>query len=78
MTRGGRSVTSHTNRRFELAGWVIFVASACFFLIATIRSGDLLSIAGSALFLLACFVFMVPLLRARPLVVENRDCGDGK
>ncbi|NNE25076.1 MAG: hypothetical protein HKN11_20945 [Rhizobiales bacterium] len=56
-------MTARSRHAFELAGWLTFVASACFFLAATIRSGDLLSIAGSGLFLAACFVFMVPLLK---------------
>jgi len=56
-------MTTRSRHAFELAGWLIFVASACFFLAATIKSGDLLSIAGSGLFLAACFVFMVPLLK---------------
>ena len=58
-------MNERSRHTFELAGWLIFVASACFFLAATIRSGDLLSIAGSGLFLAACIVFMVPLL-SRP------------
>lgn len=56
-------MTTRSSHAFEVAGWLIFVASACFFLASTIRSGDLLSIAGSGLFLAACFVFMVPLLK---------------
>ena len=52
-------------RTCELAGWLIFVASACFFLAATVRAGDVLSTAGSVLFLLACFVFLVPLVSSR-------------
>ncbi len=59
---------------FELGGWAIFVASACFFLAATIQSGDLLSIAGSGLFLAACFVFMVPLIAAKR--VASVQCND--
>ena len=56
---------AHRHQAIELAGWLIFVASAGFFLASTIRSGDLLSIAGSGLFLIACFVFMVPILVKR-------------
>ncbi len=62
---------SQSKHAFELAGWVIFVASACFFLAATIKSGDVLSIAGSGLFLAACFVFMVPLIVSRPIGNER-------
>lgn len=48
-------------RRLELAGWVIFVLSALCFIAASLRSGDLLSITGSVLFLLACAFFIAPL-----------------
>lgn len=64
-------VTERAKQLFELTGWVIFVLSACFFLAATIKSGDQLSIAGSALFLVACIVFMVPLVKLRPTVCSN-------
>ena len=47
--------------RHEVIGWVLFTVSACCFLAASIRSGDMISIAGSLLFLIACFYFMVPL-----------------
>ncbi|MEM7424684.1 MAG: hypothetical protein AAF441_01210 [Pseudomonadota bacterium] len=47
---------------FELAGWVLFTASAAFFTLSSVKSGDAPAIAGSVLFLVACFVFMRPLL----------------
>ena len=47
---------------FELAGWVLFTASAAFFTLSSVRSGDQAAIAGSLLFLIACFVFMRPLI----------------
>lgn len=48
----------------ELVGWVIFVLSALCFVMASI--GDPWSMAGSLLFLLACIVFLIPVLRRRP------------
>jgi hypothetical protein len=47
---------------FQIAGWVLFMACALCYIVANIRSGDWLSLAGSAIFLLACLVFMVPLV----------------
>ena len=46
--------------RFELIGWLLFTGSACFYVAAGIKSGDVLGLAGSALFLVACFFFMAP------------------
>jgi hypothetical protein len=42
------------------------VLSALVFLASSIRAGDGLAIAGSLFFLVACFSFLVPLLRQRP------------
>ncbi len=58
-------------RRITLAGWVLFVISALFFIAASIRAGDMLSLAGALFFLVACFVFLLPYaLRPR---IEKRD-----
>lgn len=37
--------------------------SALFFMVSTGRSGDALGFLGSTFFLVACFVFLYPLLR---------------
>jgi hypothetical protein len=50
------------SHRFQLWGWIIFIFSALFFMTSSIRAEDPLSLAGGALFLLACFVFLVPLV----------------
>ena len=49
-----------TKRNLEVAGWIIFIASAICFTWAGYRAGDILSTTGSLLFLLACFFFLVP------------------
>ena len=33
-------MSSHARRGFELAGWLTFVASAAFYLLASLRAGD--------------------------------------
>lgn len=48
----------------QLLGWLIFIASALAFTTSSLKNGDRLGLVGSLLFLLACFVFLVPLLRA--------------
>ena len=52
-------------RLFYLWGWLLFLVCACFFLIAAIRNADMLGIIGSAVFLAACFLFLIPLLKKR-------------
>ncbi len=57
--------------RINLAGWWLFVISALFFIAASLRVGDMLGLLGALLFLVACFVFLLPyVLRAR---AEKRD-----
>ncbi len=51
-----------TQQRFQLWGWILFIASAIFFMASSIRAGDPLSLIGGAFFLLACFIFLAPLL----------------
>lgn len=48
---------------YQLWGWILFVLSALFFTLASLRSGDAITLAGSLLFLFACFLFIVPLVR---------------
>jgi hypothetical protein len=52
------------NDYFQLCGWLLFICSALFFIISSIRAGDILSLAGGILFLIACFVFLVPVISA--------------
>ena len=47
--------------RFQLWGWILFIFSALFFIATSLRAGDLLGLAAGLLFLVACFVFLVPL-----------------
>ncbi len=56
---------SKTKFRFELAGWILFTLSAAFFTLSSFQSGDPAAIAGSALFFVACLVFMRPLLASQ-------------
>ncbi len=54
------------SRRRQIAGWVIFILSALTYIVDSLRGGDLVSLLASLLFLLACIVFLMPLLRADP------------
>jgi hypothetical protein len=48
---------------YELWGWILFIFSAVFFIASSINSGDILSLIGGMLFLIACFIFITPLLK---------------
>ena len=52
-----------SHQRWVLAGWLLFIVSALFFIAASWRAGDGLALLGSIFFLIACFAFLVPVLR---------------
>lgn len=52
-------------QKCQIAGWILFIISACAFIASSLRSGDLLGLIGGLFFLVACFVFLVPYWTAR-------------
>jgi len=55
-------------KRFYLSGWVLFLVCAGFFIASAVKGGNILGVVGSVIFLVACVVFIVPLV-----IVRNRD-----
>jgi hypothetical protein len=49
--------------KWVVAGWLLFIVSALFFIAAAWRAGDMLTLAGGIFFLVACFSFLVPIVR---------------
>ena len=49
-------------RKLHIIGWVLFIVCAFFFLASGIRDNDHLTLIGSLVFLVACVVFLVPLV----------------
>ncbi|MFO7718378.1 MAG: hypothetical protein ACQESV_04030 [Thermodesulfobacteriota bacterium] len=52
-------------RTFQLLGLLGFILSGVFFTAAGLKSGDLLTLAGSLVWILACLIWLVPVLRPR-------------
>ena len=50
-------------RKYHLIGWGLFLVCACFFITASIRSGDILYLVASIIFLFGCVVFIIPLIK---------------
>lgn len=57
MAAGG----SDRERKTHLLGWVIFIVCAGFFIASSV-GGSVLGLIGSILFLIACLVFIAPLV----------------
>jgi len=62
-------MTPTPDRRFhenlQILGWLLFIGSALCFTVSTWQSRDITGVIGSLLFLVACFVFLWPLVRDR-------------
>lgn len=54
------------SRRAQIIGWTIFTLSALTYIADSLRSGDVVALVASLLFLAACVVFFLPLLRPDP------------
>jgi len=52
-----------SDRAYHIVGWVLFIVCALFFIGASIDAGDAVMGAGSVIFLVACIVFLIPLVR---------------
>jgi len=49
--------------KYQLSGWMLFVVCAIFFIASCLKSQDILMVIGSVIFLLACILFLIPLVR---------------
>ena len=49
-----------TEAKLNFVGWLLFVISALWFIAASVRAGDLVSLLGGVFFLLGCIVFLIP------------------
>ncbi len=54
-------MTRKRQQTWQLWGWILFIVSALFFIATSLRAGDPLGLLGGVFFLVACFVFLVPL-----------------
>ncbi|MGD8387731.1 MAG: hypothetical protein PVG49_11365 [Desulfobacteraceae bacterium] len=50
-------------RRSHLTGWILFIVCAVFFMTAAWKNHDTLTFIGSIVFLIACVVFLLPLMQ---------------
>ena len=50
--------------KYQLAGWILFIICAIFFIASSLKNHDILTLIGSVIFLIACIVFLIPLVRS--------------
>ena len=58
-------------KKLNLWGWILFVVCAGFFIASAVESGSTLGIIGSIIFLVACLVFIAPLVSRRNTGIES-------
>lgn len=54
-----------SERGLHLGGWVLFIVSALFFIVAGLRAGDAVGVLGGVFFLVGCLAFLLPMLWPR-------------
>lgn len=52
-----------SQKKYEMTGWFLFIICAIFFIISGFKSQDIILVVASFIFLFACFVFLVPLIK---------------
>ncbi len=50
-------------KKYHLLGWGLFIVCAGFFIASSVEAGSMLTLYASIIFLLACIVFIIPLLK---------------
>ena len=64
---------SRRERNYHLVGWILFLVCAVFFIASAAISGDVLYLAGSIIFFLACIAFVIPLVSRPRLPLGQTD-----
>ena len=62
----------------QLAGWILFIICAIFFIASSLKNHDILTFIGGAIFLIACFVFLIPLVRSNKKADNDSKIHDAK
>ena len=50
--------------KYQIVGWMLFIICAIFFIASSLKNHDILTFIGSIIFLIACIVFFIPLVRS--------------
>lgn len=64
--------------KYQIAGWILFVICAISFLASSLENRDTLAFTGSVIFLIACIVFLIPLVRTNKKAENDTETHDDK
>jgi hypothetical protein len=60
----------------QLFGWILFIVCAIFFIASSLKNGDTLTFIGSLIFLIACIVFLIPLIKTTKKISNDTKRDD--
>lgn len=58
-------MSKNNEEKYHWVGWGLFIVCALFFLVSSWKNRDGYALAASLVFLVACLVFLVPLVKSR-------------
>lgn len=61
----GKKKEIELNVKYQLIGWILFIICAIFFAASGLKNHDILTFIASVIFLIACIVFLIPLLKSK-------------
>jgi len=62
--------------KYQLSGWILFIICAIFFIASGLNNHDILTFIGGVIFLIACIVFLIPLVRLNKKVKNDKKSYD--
>ncbi len=64
--------------KYQLAGWILFILCAIFFIASSLKNRDTLTFIGAVIFLIACIIFLIPLVRSNKKAENDTKIHDDK
>jgi len=65
--------------KYQLSGWLLFIICAIFFVASGLKNHDILTFIGGVIFLIACIVFLIPIVRSNKKAENDKKIhGDKK
>jgi hypothetical protein len=58
--------------KYQITGWLLFILCAMCFIASSLKTHDTLIFIGSVIFLLACIVFLIPLIGQNKKTDEDK------
>lgn len=57
-------MSKNNDEKYHWAGWILFIVCAIFFLVSSVNNRDWFALIASLVFLVACVIFLIPLVKS--------------